>query len=333
MLDRVTIERLEAAAGDRPILIALSGGGDSLALLHLMAERFGAPRLMAAVVDHGLREGSAADAAHAREMAVAAGVAAEILTLRWPDGAKRGQSAARNGRYAALCDYARRIGAPVIATGHTRDDQAETVLLRAARGSFWRGLAAMAPLAPAPIWPEGRGILLARPLLGARRTELRALLKARGACWLEDPANVNTNFARVRARAALEALGSDAMRLAAIAERLAPHARALDDAALALIERAVSFDEDAIAIDPATWLGGEEVRARALSVLLASAGAAERAPEVGAADFTNALTLAGALVRPSRRAVRISRDPGALTGRADGARPLVSNDHGDGQLR
>lgn len=317
MLDRLTIERLEAAAGEGPVLIALSGGGDSVALLHLFAERFGAARVRAAVVDHALRAGSAEDAQRAAAFAAEAGVVADILTLHWPDGPKRAQASARAARYGALCAHARAIGACVIAVGHTRDDQAETVLLRAARESGWRGLAAMQALAPAPLWPEGRGLWLARPLLHARRDDLRAWLRERGAAWIEDPANTNADFARVRARAALASAGLDPMRFAAIAERLSAFARDLDEAALALIDAAVSFQDDVIVLDPAAWSGAAQVRARALSVLIAAAGAAQRAPDVSP-ELTGTFTLAGALVRHSKSSVRISRDPGALHGRADG---------------
>src|SRR5512145_1318327 len=202
MLDRLTIERMGAAAGDGPIQLALSGGGDSVALLHLMIDQIGAPRVRAAVVDHALRAGSAADARRAHAFARALGVEAAVVTLAWPSaGAKRAQRAARQARYAALCDRARAIGARVIAAAHTADDQAETVLMRAAAGSNWRGLAGMAPLAPVPLWPEGRGLVLARPLLGARREALRTMLRARGAEWIEDPANADPTFERVRARA------------------------------------------------------------------------------------------------------------------------------------
>jgi len=325
MLDRVTIEQLGAAAGAGPILIALSGGGDSVALLHLMAGHFGAARLHAAIVDHALRAGSAADAARAAEIAGSAGVTASILTLSWAEGANRAQSAARQGRYAALCAHARKLGASIIATGHTRDDQAETVLLRATRGSGWRGLAGMRALAPAPIWPEGRGLLLARPLLGACRAELRAWLKQRSAAWIEDPANSNPAYARVRARTVLGDLANVGLaptRFAALAEYLAPRLRRLDSDALQLIGRAVRFEDETIVVDPATWRGDTEVRGRALGALIAAAGAASRMPDLGDAELTETFTLAGALVRPGKHAIRISRDPGALAGRADGARPL-----------
>jgi len=328
MLDRLTIERLEAAAAGGPVLIALSGGGDSLALLHLMADRFGPARLRAAIVDHALRGGSEADAARAQGAATAIGVAAEIHTLSWDANTNRAQSAARDQRYRALTDAARRHGACVIATGHTRDDQAETVLLRAARDSGRRGLSGMRTFAPAPIWPEGRGLWLARPLLSARRDDLRALLRERGAPWIEDPANANPNFARVRVRAVLSELqaeGLDAMRLAALAERLAPHADAVDQAALALIESAVAFADDVAMIELAAWRGAEAVRERAFAVLIAAASGQPRPPAADRVEAelarTGAVTLGGALLRRSRDAIRISRDPGALTGRADGAKP------------
>src|SRR5262245_43192692 len=196
MLDRLTIERLAAKAGDTPILVALSGGGDSVALMHLLAAELGAGRLAAAVVDHALRDGSADDARRAQGFAAALNIDAQVLTLHWPKP-RRAQEAARHARYAALCDHARSIGAHAICAGHTCDDQAETMMMRAAAGSSWRGLAGMAPIAPAPMWPEGRGIVLARPLLGVRRAALREELLRRNARWIEDPGNSNQVFERV----------------------------------------------------------------------------------------------------------------------------------------
>lgn len=326
MLDRLTIERLEQVSAGGAIIVALSGGGDSVALLHALSAAYGSKRLRAVVVDHALREGSAKDATIALASASALGVEAEIVTLAWPQGPSRAQSAAREARYAALCERARTLGASVIATGHTRDDQAETVLLRAARGSSWRGLTGMQELTPVPLWPEGRGLWLARPLLRQRRSALRNYLRGQGARWVEDPANANPDFARVRARATLaelETAGLDSMRFAALAERLAAPARALDDAALTLIGAAVSFDADAAIHDRARWQAPEPIAERALSVLLAAAGGAARAPasEGLAAELERgkSFTLSGALARPIAAGFRISRDPGALTGRADGA--------------
>lgn len=328
MLDRLTIERLESASSGGPIVVGLSGGGDSRALLHLLQQSFSASRLHAVIIDHALRPGSEADAAAARASAEAAGVAATIVRLSWPQGPNRAQEAARAARYEALCNTARALNARVIAVGHTRDDQAETVLLRAQRGSGWRGLAGMAPIAPAPIWPAGRGIWLARPLLTHRRAALRDLLREHGVAWIEDPANANFDFARVRGRAALASLehaGLDPMRFARLAERLRAHADAIDDEALAVVAATVRYEGDAIRIDRSQWRGSMAEQERALAALIAAAGGADRMPPqdglAGLIATERAATLAGALIRPSRDALRLSRDPGALKGRADGAAP------------
>jgi tRNA(Ile)-lysidine synthase len=333
MLDPLTVERMEKAAGEGPILLGLSGGGDSVALLHLLVERVGDARLRAAVVDHALRPGSAEDAVRAQGLAQARGVRADVLTLAWPDGPKRAQAAARDMRYRALCEAARRGGARVIAVAHTADDQAETVLMRAAGGSAWRGLGGMAPLAPAPIWPEGRGIALARPLLSARRSDLRAFLRGRRAAWIEDPANTNLVFERVRVRARLAALeeeGLDPLSFTALADHLRVHAEVADRAARALIDRAAAFEDDRISIDLSAWNAAQDVRRRALSVLIAAAAGAQREPpadaierlDLGAAEF-RAATLGGAHLTRTGQRISITRDRGALAGRADGAAPVA----------
>lgn len=330
MLDRATIERIEAASHDAPVLIALSGGGDSVALLHVLVAEFGATRLRASVVDHALREGSAVDAARAAGFAREAGVAASVLTLSWPDGPNRAQAAARDARYRALCEEARCMGARVIAVAHSADDQAETVLMRAAGGSTWRGLAGMPSFAPAPVWPQGRGLMIARPLLGARRADLRALLRDCGAEWIEDPANANVAYERVRVRVqlgAMEAAGLDPLRFARLAAKLRPRAEALDAAASELVARAVRFEDDIVMIDRAKWGGDAETRCRALSVLVtAVAGAAHEPPSAAVERLETRMegSLGGAVLAPTRDSVRIGRDAGAVMGRADGTPGLSS---------
>ena len=336
LLDRLTIERALQRAAEGPIVAALSGGGDSIALVHLLVQQLGPRRVRPVIVDHALREGSGADAKLAQELSAPLGVTSEIVTLDWAGAPRRSQQAARNARYHALCAAAHNHGSRIIALGHTADDQAETVLMRAAGRSGWRGLAAMRAIAPAPVWPEGRDIVLARPLMGARRADLRTYLEERGAGWIEDPANRNAIFERVRVRERLsrvEAAGFDPMILVRLAQRLAPLVSALDVAAGRLIERAAYFEGPAIAIERSAWSGDQQVRARTLSVLLASAAGSERLPESAAverldgrllSDGFRGAALSGARVSLKGGRLRIGRDPGALMGRADGATPLAS---------
>jgi tRNA(Ile)-lysidine synthase len=328
MLDAATIEQMTAKAGESPILFALSGGGDSVALLRLLAETLHDRDVRAVVVDHGLRAGSDEDARRAADIAKSFGRPAHIEKLHWDKGANRAHEAARVARYRTLCAAAHRCGARVIVTGHTRDDQAETVLMRMQRGSGLRGLSAMRAFASMPIWPEGRGLWLARPLLSVRRRELRDYLRTRRLTWIEDPANENQIYARVRARAFLaeqEEVGIDTMRLAAVAARLQTVMAQIDEGASALIATSAMFADDEITLP--TSDADSPARQRALQALITAAGGSARGPDADAVTaiddavqsgaFTGA-TLAGALIRKRGGNLIFSRDRGALEGRADG---------------
>jgi tRNA(Ile)-lysidine synthase len=191
--------------GGETVLVAVSGGADSVALLHVLltlADELSL-RLHVLHVDHGLRPDSAADAAFVEGLAARLGVPAAVARVTVAAGGSR-EDAARVARYAALEAHARRLQAPRIALGHTTDDQAETVLMRMLTGSGVRGLAGIPPV---------RGPIV-RPLLESRRVELVALLEAAGLPWIEDPSNQDHAFFRNRDRHELlpmlsEASGAD----------------------------------------------------------------------------------------------------------------------------
>jgi tRNA(Ile)-lysidine synthase len=192
------------AAGDG-VAVAVSGGADSLALLHALRALAGPRgwRLAVLSVDHGLRPGSAADAAFVADHAKALALPHRVLTLAPADLERRRaagpEGAARAARYAALWPAADELGCSWLATGHTLDDQAETVLLQLLRGAGPDGLAGMAVR-------TGR---LLRPLLGARRAETRAACAAVGLAWREDPTNAEDGPLRNRLRARLLPLLED----------------------------------------------------------------------------------------------------------------------------
>ncbi|MDX2238859.1 MAG: tRNA lysidine(34) synthetase TilS [Hyphomonadaceae bacterium] len=324
-----------------PVLVGFSGGGDSTALLALMARRLGPERLRAVVVDHGLRTGSAAVADAAAARASRWGVAVEVVRLRAPG---RAQAAWRRARLEAFCAAARRNEAVHIALGHTADDQAETLLIRAAAGSGLAGLAAMAPLAPVPLWPEGRGLTLARPMLGLRRSALRAWLEAEGLPWSEDPANADPRHTRVRARAALAALeagGFDPLRLCRLAATIGAGVARLNAAAAAWIAAHAAFDGPTILL-PRAAFAADAAALRGFAALVAAAGGADRPParrrilalaaRLGDAAFKGA-TLGGARIKiASGDRLVLARDPGAIAGRAGvpPAAPLRLAPGGDG---
>lgn len=222
----------ECAPGDL-VVVALSGGADSTALAAAAAlegSRCGVA-VGAVIVDHGLRRDSATVGQAVADRALGLGLRpVDIVPVTVvPDGDGL-EAAARTARYAALEAAAARLGARLVLLGHTRDDQAEQVLLGLARGSGTRSLAGM---------PPARGILR-RPLLGIGRAQTRAFCEAAGLPWWDDPMNEDPAFTRVRARRAIADLERDlgpgiAAALARSADQLrqdADHLDALADAAL-----------------------------------------------------------------------------------------------------
>lgn len=186
------------------MLVAVSGGSDSLGLLqglNACKSEFGL-KLHAATVDHKLRPEARDEAEFVQAFCADRDVVHTILDIDWGEGTKN-QARARKLRYRALAKHARHIGARYIITGHTRDDQAETFLIRLNAGSNWWGLAGMSAFAPLPVWPEGDGHILARPFLDCDRESIRAALREAGIDWVDDPSNEDPKYERVRVRALL----------------------------------------------------------------------------------------------------------------------------------
>jgi tRNA(Ile)-lysidine synthase len=215
-------KRLFADWKDAPaIVLAVSGGPDSIALMWLAARwrrtLSRGPRLIAVTVDHGLRAEAAREARDVKRLARTLDL--PHRTLRWT-GAKPETglpAAARRARYRLLAQAARSSGATHILTAHTRDDQAETLLMRLVRGSGIAGLAAMARVT------EREGVWLARPFLDVSKSQLVATLKRAKLDFADDPTNHDTHFTRPRIRAVLPVLaaeGGDARNLARLASRL-----------------------------------------------------------------------------------------------------------------
>ncbi|NNE21252.1 MAG: tRNA lysidine(34) synthetase TilS [Rhizobiales bacterium] len=317
------------------VALAVSGGSDSVALMVLVAGWVklcpGAPKVTVLTVDHGLRADAAGEAVTAGRWARALGL--DHQTLQWQAArpASGLQAAARTARYELMSDWCLANRAQVIVTGHTADDQAETVLMRLARGSGVDGLAGMMAETVSP-WP------VVRPLLGITRARLRAVLAAAGHGWIDDPSNDDDEFERIRMRkalAGLEPLGLTAGAIALSARRLARAREALDLGARALMDDAFVCHQTGFGeIDLAAFMGApEELRVRVLQRLvwqfgdhgLARMAALERVCDWIADGRGRARTVSGCrIVRRrhqlilGREAGRIGRAPVALEGPGEG---------------
>ncbi len=261
--------------GARCVVIAVSGGPDSLALL-LLAERWqaardDAPEIHVFTVDHRLHPRSARDAAFVLRLAEERGFPVRIL-VREGDAPLTGiEAAARDARYRLLIDAAKAVGASHIALAHQREDQAETFLMRLARGSGVHGLSAMRQLS------EREGVLLFRPLLDVPKARLAAVVRDAGIVPVDDAANRDPRFMRTKLRALMPELaraGLGPEQLAEAARQMARVADAIEAQAAALLRQAVGLDRFAIAtLDTAIYRDAvAEVRLRALTRLLQAIG-------------------------------------------------------------
>ncbi len=328
-------EWLFRALADSPALVlAVSGGPDSTALLWLAARWRNAlersPKLVAVTVDHGLRKESAREALAVKRLAGKLKVAHH--TLRWTGSKpKTGiQEAARNARYRLLAAAAKKAGAFEILTAHTLDDQAETVLFRMARGSGVAGLAGMRRSGSVPVRGLG-GAFVVRPFLDIPKTRLIATLKAAEIPCVSDPSNLDPRFARPRLRALMPALAREGLtaerlgRLAHRVERVEDVLRhALNDAQSALCPGRWP-DGGPVSMDPRAFFDlPPEIRLRLLQRLIMAIGT-EGEPELGKLEALEAAlpgeiafldlphrvrrTLAGALVTLTAEKLSVERAP------------------------
>ena len=288
------------------LILAVSGGPDSVAMLWLAARWRRAlkhgPRLVAVTVDHQLRPEAGREAADVKRLARQLGIEHRILRWRGAKPETGLPAAARAARYALLLEAARRCGAAHILTAHTRDDQAETLMMRMARGSGIAGLGAMARQSPR------EGAVVVRPLLDVSKARLLATLDKAGISYALDPTNQDAKYTRPRFRALMPLLaaeGCDARNLARLAARLARANAALelmtDGAERFLAIHDGGAPQRSFGFDAFVGLS-EEIRVRVLLRAIGRVGT-EGAPELGKVE---------ALVGAIEAAGSIASRPGAI---------------------
>ncbi|WP_432955841.1 tRNA lysidine(34) synthetase TilS [Micromonospora haikouensis] len=328
---RLAVRRaLTGLPGAGPVLVACSGGADSLALA--AAAAFVAPRLGRPVglvtVDHALQAGSDRRAADVAAWAAGAGFApAEAVRVDVAGRPGGPEAAAREARYQALTEAARRHGAAALLAGHTRDDQAETVLLALARGAGPRGLAGMPPRR------DLAGVPLLRPLLDVSREQTRKACAALGLNPWEDPHNADPAYARARVRAEalpalVRALGPGVVdNLARTARLAAADAAALDELAAAALPATSSAASSSAAVLPAA-------ASSAGSSSAADGPAGVRAPDGGLVVAALAGLAPAVRTRVLHAWAReLGASPAALSHRhVEALDALVTDWHGQGEV-
>lgn len=301
------------------LAVAVSGGGDSVALLHILSRCFGAqaPRLFAVTVDHGLRPEAPEEAAAVGRLAARLGVAHEVLRWQGWDGRGNLQDQARRARYGLMTEWARARGIATLALAHTADDQAETVLMRLGRAAGVDGLSGI------PARRVQGGVTLVRPVLELTRQDLRDYLRCNGVEWAEDPSNEDDRFDRVKARRALGALaplGISAGALAEVAAHMAQAREALDWYAFLAAQDITGIDGGDVVLDLRQFrtLPGEVARRLLARALLWVGGGdypPRRAPLAGALEAIRrggTVTLAGCVVLRHGGTVRVCREYSAV---------------------
>lgn len=287
---RTDLEQLcpDIVSGDQPIALAVSGGADSMVMLSLCAAAFPG-RAHAATFDHQLRPASAGEADMVAAYCAKIAVSHRTLLPGQPIVGGSVQAQARAARYEELGAWAEESGASTLLTAHHADDQAETFLMRAARGSGVQGLAAIPPVRPLAT-KRGRGVRLVRPLLDWRSAELRAIAQMGAIPFVDDPSNSDFRYDRARFRALLaknpeldvtglaaaarnireaeESLGQMAAQfwdanaaLSAGEVRIPAHNLNVRDQQRRLVRRAIQWVRDQEAIMTRGWNAGSNVEA------------------------------------------------------------------------
>jgi tRNA(Ile)-lysidine synthase len=301
-----------------PGAVAVSGGGDSIALMHLLADWARAAKAappLVLCVDHGLRPESAGEASTVARWARKAGLKSEILRVAGKKPKSDIEAWARQARYRLMAESLIRHRLTSLYLAHHQDDQAETFLLRLGRGSGLDGLSAMRKLSPFPL-PGHENLVLARPLLEVPRTALRETLEDRGQDWLEDPMNAEARFARSRMRALLPALaeaGVSTARISQAAAHLARAREALELATAAVLARACRLVDGVLLLDPVALAAApREIGLRGLAALLKSVSGESYRPRFDSLErlfdrigIGGGATLHGCHVAPAPRARQV----------------------------
>ncbi len=297
--------------------IAVSGGGDSVALLRALADwqEGRRTRIFAITIDHGLRAEAAQEAAWVAKLCAKLNIPHETRVWQW-DGQGNTQDAARQARQALIGDWARDNNITTVALGHTLDDQAETLLMRLARGSGVDGLAAMSQVS------HTAGLIWMRPLLTLSRADLRGYLQSLAQDWHEDPSNDNPAYMRVATRQAIASLSLDQDRLAETAMRMQMAREALARVAYDVARAGAEVRAGAVWFERSALLDcAEETRFRLLAHALGWVSSAPYRPRFSAlrqawsgilAQKTHSLQ--GCLILDCAEQVVICREPQAVAG-------------------
>ncbi|MFN2277345.1 MAG: tRNA lysidine(34) synthetase TilS [Candidatus Promineifilaceae bacterium] len=245
------------------LIVAVSGGPDSLALLHRLRDLLGPAALHVAHLDHGIRPSSAQEAQYVSQLARSWGIPFTDKRVNVPELADHKgwslEEAARNARYDFLARVAQKTGVNIVAVGHNADDQAETILLHLLRGSGLSGLRGMQPLGPFPGVP---GLKLLRPFLNQSRADIEAYCREHGLQPLEDESNRDPAYLRNRIRhQLLPQLKAYNPRIKEQLVQLAAIATAEDDLVSALLD--ASWPELVSAREP-EWMSLDRDRFRVL---------------------------------------------------------------------